>query len=39
RREIHGHASEAETLGVTVAEQLLEGGAKEILQALYESAE
>ncbi|HIJ22301.1 MAG: hydroxymethylbilane synthase [Gammaproteobacteria bacterium] len=39
RREIRGAASEAESLGVTVAEALLSGGAEEILQPLYAAAE
>lgn len=39
RREIHGTASDGEALGVTVADQLLNSGAREILQALYAEAE
>ena len=39
RKEIHGAAVEGEPLGVEVAEQLLNSGAKEILDALYAEAE
>ena len=39
RKEIRGAATEGETLGVEVAESLLNSGADEILQALYDSAE
>lgn len=34
---IEGSASEAETLGITLAERLLRAGAKEILEELYKS--
>ncbi len=39
REEIRGAATDGESLGVTVAERLLENGAKEILQSLYATAE
>lgn len=35
RGEIHGHRDDAEKLGVELAEQLLDDGAKEILDKLY----
>lgn len=35
RGEIKGHRKDAETLGVTLANQLLEDGAREILEKLY----
>jgi hydroxymethylbilane synthase len=39
RKEIRGTATAGERLGVEVAEQLLNSGAREILQALYAEAE
>jgi hydroxymethylbilane synthase len=39
RGEIKGHRSDAETLGVTLANQLLNDGAKEILTKLYSEHE
>jgi hydroxymethylbilane synthase len=39
RAELTGHASDAETLGVQVAEQLLQQGADKILREVYGSGE
>ena len=39
RKEIRGAAADGEALGVEVAEQLLNSGAREILEALYAEAE
>ncbi len=39
RKEVHGAATDGETLGIEVAEQLLNSGAREILEALYAEAE